>query len=104
MSEEVVSQPNDNSAGRRRRRIFCPHCEEYVSKTTYYRHRDSHYDVQKNEWRSGHYQAQMDGDIGSSSDDEGCDMALQPVLEPQFDMSEDLSLSMDTAAGLEGEH
>ena len=59
--------------GRTRRRIFCPHCEEFVSKTTYYRHRDNYFDLQTNEWRikgCRYARDSMEEDICSSSDDE----------------------------------
>ena len=36
---------------RRWQRTFCPHCEEAVSKSTYYRHREKFYDVRTGEWR-----------------------------------------------------
>lgn len=33
-------------------RMFCPHCGEKVSKSTYYRHRVEFYDVRSGEWKS----------------------------------------------------
>ncbi len=27
-----------------RKRVFCPHCKEFVSRTTYYAHRQLYYD------------------------------------------------------------
>ena len=100
----MVSQCHgSNSTGRTRRRIFCPHCEELVSKTTFYRHRDNHFDVRKNEWKKEHYYVRdIDSDIDSSSDNEDCDMTLHPVPEPQsVSMSEDLLVD---APGPGGEH
>jgi hypothetical protein len=32
-------------------RLFCPHCEAKVSKSTYYRHREEHYDLCTGAWR-----------------------------------------------------
>lgn len=32
-------------------RIFCPHCGEKVSKSTYYRHREEFYDVRSGGWK-----------------------------------------------------
>ena len=41
---DQVSQP------RQWQQTFCPHCQEKVSKSTYYRHREKYYDVRSNEW------------------------------------------------------
>lgn len=30
--------------------MFCGHCSQYVSKSTYYRHRDTYYNKEKREW------------------------------------------------------
>ena len=35
---------------RPRRSLLCPHCEEVVSKTTYYRHKAAYYNESENEW------------------------------------------------------
>ena len=32
--------------------IICPHCNELVSKSTFYRHRDQFFDQLSNEWRT----------------------------------------------------
>lgn len=34
-------------------RLFCPHCGEKVSKSTYYRHREEYYDARSGEWKKG---------------------------------------------------
>ena len=36
---------------RPRRNLHCPHCEETVSKTTYYRHKASYFDENTRKWR-----------------------------------------------------
>ena len=33
------------------RRIYCPHCKDYLSKSAYYRHRRQFFDRTKKEWR-----------------------------------------------------
>ena len=35
---------------RQRERLYCPHCEEKVSKSTYYRHRAEFYDPRTRSW------------------------------------------------------
>lgn len=36
--------------GRQWQRIYCPHCGEQVSKSTYYRHRATYYDTVLETW------------------------------------------------------
>lgn len=43
----------NSTRSRQWQRIFCPHCDERVSKSTYYRHREKYYDVRTGEWRTG---------------------------------------------------
>ena len=35
---------------RQRSKMFCGHCSQYLSKSTYYRHRQAFYDKKRREW------------------------------------------------------
>lgn len=35
-----------------RKRVYCPHCEEYVSRSLFYEHKNLHYDESGQKWRS----------------------------------------------------
>ena len=37
-------------AGIKRRRLYCEHCESYLSKSAYYRHRMRYFDTSHNQW------------------------------------------------------
>ena len=43
-----MDEPPDGS-----RSIFCPHCDEEVPKSTFYRHRDKYFDPLSSEWLTG---------------------------------------------------
>lgn len=34
----------------RKRRVYCEHCEQYLSKSTYYRHKSKYYDPSNETW------------------------------------------------------
>ena len=34
----------------RKRRLYCEHCEQYLSKSTYYRHKSKYYDPSNRTW------------------------------------------------------
>ena len=44
MSSAVRSRVNNQS------RVFCGHCNEYLSRATFWRHRRLHYDVHSERW------------------------------------------------------
>ena len=46
---------SEKKVPRRWQRAFCPHCEDTVSKSTYYRHREKYYDVRSGEWAKCEY-------------------------------------------------
>ena len=46
---------DSNTVARRSRQQFCPHCEEMVSNSTYYRHRAEHFDEVSKRWNIGTY-------------------------------------------------
>ena len=35
-----------------RKRVHCPHCDDYISKSLFYQHKHLYYDENKQEWRS----------------------------------------------------
>ena len=37
-------------AGIKRRRLYCEHCESYLSKSVYYHHRMRYFDTSHNQW------------------------------------------------------
>ena len=43
-----VAEPRTESSNCRQ--IFCPHCDEFVPKSTYYRHRDLYFCHHSNQW------------------------------------------------------
>ena len=80
------------SRDRRWKRIFCPHCGEVVSKTTYYRHRQEHYDKTIGKWKKRERAA-----VPASSETEvECDCPGELSAEDEE------SESMDIESGGEG--
>ena len=61
------------------RRIYCPHCSEYLSKSGYYRHRETYYNAQEHRWRTE--------PCNDSTDSESCDSDMS-VPENSLDVSE----------------
>ena len=45
MAERVVTKR------RYRDRVFCPHCEDYLPNSTFYRHKETFYNPVSREWR-----------------------------------------------------
>ena len=41
------------SRSRKQNKIFCSHCNEYLSKSAFWKHRRSYYDVQNERWITG---------------------------------------------------
>lgn len=37
---------------RQGKRVYCPHCDDYICKSMFYEHKHLHYDEEKQEWRS----------------------------------------------------
>ena len=64
-------------------RLFCPHCEEKVSKSTYYRHRAEHYDLRTGAWRK------------STDDPVVCDSLRESVAKFQDSSANDRDFSED---------
>lgn len=52
---------------RRWKNLFCPHCDQEVSKTTFYRHKRRYYNRRAKRWAAG---SNLDREV-SSSDEEG---------------------------------
>lgn len=46
----LISDDPPPRAKRPRRSILCPHCNQHVSKSTYYRHKADFYNKQADEW------------------------------------------------------
>lgn len=40
-----------SSASRPRKRVYCPHCCEYISRSLFYQHRQLYFDQSKNHWK-----------------------------------------------------
>ena len=60
---------------RPRRRLYCPHCQDNVGHSTYYRHRDMYYNANTNQWSEGQDIHDVDaGDsVSESSSSTSCD-------------------------------
>ncbi len=71
----LLTAPVESSRKRRWKNLFCPHCDQEVSKTTFYRHKRSYYDSRAKRWTTG-------GDLNrevhtvSSSDEEGSGQSI----------------------------
>ena len=69
-----------------RKRVFCPHCEDYIARSSYYQHKHLYYDDIQNIWlpQSGSTEQLQDvsfefspspNPVGLSTLIEGTDMA-----------------------------
>ena len=67
------------------RRIYCPHCKDYLSKSAYYRHRRQFFDRTKKEWRLD--VAASKADVSSSEDDLEDFPAMHDASEESFESS-----------------
>ena len=60
---------------RTRQNLFCPHCDQKVSKTTFYRHKRCYYDSRSKRWATG-----KDREVISSDEDgSGQDIDTPPT-------------------------
>ena len=50
-------------AGEKRRKLLCGHCSNFLSKSTYYRHRTSYFNARTNVWMT-----ESDAEVQSNSD------------------------------------
>ena len=65
---------DDGRQTRRRkwRNLFCPHCDQLVSKTTFYRHKRSYYNHSTKQWKTDREKA-LTNDLSTSSSDDDQD-------------------------------
>ena len=69
---------------RKRSRIYCDHCSQSVSKSTYYRHRADFYDEQTQRWCQDKTEAERAGRCQThtpSSSDSEVDMTCEPLSD-----------------------
>ena len=75
-------------------KLFCPHCNTYVPKSTWYRHYSQYYNLPNNTWRSENAHLEADLDFGTDSDSEEIDRAVAYV--PDVDLSFSYEEAMET--------
>ena len=91
-----VNQPR---AGEKRRRVYCEHCKNYLSKSTYNRHRMRYFDALNNQWVTT--SSTEDYTVSTSSDSEGsivwedtvCDVHEPMLTSPEQVNETDLERS-----------
>lgn len=73
----VKKKMEGQSRLRKYRKLFCPHCNKSVSKSTWYSHYSEFFDQARNEWHScGHQDRQVD-DFNFESSDSECDVGAE---------------------------
>ena len=68
---------------RRWKNLFCPHCDQEVSKTTFYQHKRRYYDRRAKRWdvdAGRNFDRELEVDNISSSDEEGSGQSID--LDP----------------------
>ena len=70
----------DLGAGRKRARLYCEHCKESVSHSTYYRHRSKYYDEVANAWCRDDEQVDSEDSEGSIAWNQS---QSQDIVEPE---------------------
>ena len=69
----IMSATSNNT--RLWQRKYCPHCDETVSKSTYYRHRSEYYDG--NMWKTSKSQSPDSNEVEANTMDETEDSLLE---------------------------
>lgn len=70
--------------GQKRPRLYCEHCKQSVSNSTYYRHRARFFQEETKEWTTGDRADAGAADSGSDSSIEWSDcVAGQELLQPE---------------------
>lgn len=80
------------------KKLFCPHCNTLISKSTWYRHYSQYYDSSNDTWKSKNAERlEADFDFGSDSSDlEENDNALVSVANDLADSDLDFEDTMET--------
>ena len=75
------------------KKLFCPHCNTHVPKSTWYRHFSRYYDSSSGTWKTTNARLEADFDFGSDSDCEEIDNAeaSTPDSVPSSDLATDLN-------------
>ena len=74
------SQEKSSGKRRPRKNLFCPHCDEPVPKTTFYRHKKHYYDSRAKRWAK-----YVNRELETSSDEDGRGHADAPPIPMEGD-------------------
>ena len=74
-----VSESDSRPRGVKRRRHYCEHCEGYLSKSTYYRHRSKYYNIATGKWIK--VSDITNPNSSSSADDEDSSSSLEVTFD-----------------------
>ena len=66
-------------AGVKRRRIYCEHCENHLTKSTYYRHKSKFFDVATKTWAKDRIDEDNPIALTSSDSEENCSLINEDV-------------------------
>ena len=85
MAEKENDQVAELPAKRIRASILCPHCDQYLSKSSYYRHRFSFYNKLTKQWsKSKGYNKKFQSQVQSGdSDDDFGEEGSQPLPDAE---------------------
>jgi hypothetical protein len=73
----------ERQPGEKRPRLFCQHCQQSVSNSTYYRHRERFFDTAKKTWVNGTDGSLSDSSSGDSWEDP--DISLDDTITAEAD-------------------
>ena len=71
------------SCGRSRKSIFCPHCDENVGHSTYYRHRAQFFDFRTDQWMKASRGDSPSLNDSTSSDDDREQFFTRALNQPK---------------------
>ena len=83
------SQEKSSEKRRPRKNLFCPHCDEMVSKTTFYRHKKCYYDSRAKRWTKTTVNRVLEV---ISSDEDGSGQADAPPISIEGDCHTPLNI------------